>query len=180
MVGPVKREYLRKLAAKKGGSPKATNFLNMKRRVIMKTAQGKYIVRTNKGVSYNPKAKFYKNPAGSTVATKYVKNLTNIPSPIRPKFNRRERKNAGAARGKYAPRAGGVRVLPVKRRAYITELEEGHPAKRGRGRPRKVRSPRPGPVARHHAAVLARKRRLAEKRAFSPMMGKNLLKMMKM
>jgi len=114
----------------------ATNFLNFKRRVIYRTAQGKYVVKTEKGVAYKPKAKFYKNPAGSTVSTKYVKN--KVPSPIRPKFDRKERENAGKARGKYKPRAGGVRVLPVKRRPFIVELEEGFKPKRGRGRPRKV------------------------------------------
>jgi len=110
--------------------------MNFKRRVIYRTAQGKYVVKTEKGVAYNPKAKFYKNPAGSTVATKYVKN--KVPSPIRPKFNRKERENSGKARGAYKPRAGGVRVLPVKRRPFIVELEEGYKPKRPVGRPRKV------------------------------------------
>jgi hypothetical protein len=113
----------------------ATNFMNFKRRVIYRTAQGKYVVKTEKGVAYNPKAKFYKNPAGSTVSTKYVKN--KIPSPIRPKFNRKERENSGKARGKYAPRAGAVRVLPVKRKPYALELFEGYKPKRAVGRPRK-------------------------------------------
>jgi hypothetical protein len=103
----------------------------------MKTSQGKYIVRTNKGVSYNPKAKYYKNPAGSTVATKYVKNLTRIPSPIRPKFNRKERKNVGAIRGKYTARVRGVRVLPVKRSGHFSVMYEGPKPKRPVGRPRK-------------------------------------------
>ena len=114
----------------------ATNFMNFKRRVIYRTAQGKYVVKTEKGVAYNPKAKFYKNPAGSTVATKYVKN--KVPSPIRPKFNRKERENSGKARGKYAPRTGAVRVLPVKRKPYALELFEGYKPKRAVGRPRKV------------------------------------------
>jgi len=113
----------------------ATNFMNFKKRVIFKTKTGKFIVKTDKGISYNPKAKFYKNPAGSTVSTQYVKNL--IPNAIRPKFNRKERKNVGFNRLPYTRRAGGVRVLPVKRRAYITELEQGHKAKRPVGRPRK-------------------------------------------
>jgi len=113
----------------------STNFMNFKRRVIYRTAQGKYVVKTEKGVAYNPKAKFYKNPAGSTVSTKYVKN--KIPSPIRPKFNRMERSNVGKARGQYAPRAVGVRVHHVMRRAYIGELHEGHKPKRAVGRPRK-------------------------------------------
>lgn len=125
MNGPVKR------------NAKPTPFSNFKHRVIFKTKAGAYFVKTTKGIAYKPKAKFYKNPAGSTVSTKYVKNLTHIPTPIRPKFDRKERKNAGYNRLPYAKRTRGVRVLPIKRKAYITELEEGHKAKRGRGRPRK-------------------------------------------
>ena len=97
-------------------SPKPTSFMNVKRRVIYTTASGKYIVKTEAGVKYAPKVKYYKNPAGSTVNVKYAHGNVAIPSPIRPKM---VRKNAGAARGKYAARAGGVRVLPVKRTAYI-------------------------------------------------------------
>ena len=117
-------------------SPRPTDFLNMKRRVIMKTAAGKYIVKTEKGVKYAPKAKYYKNPQGSTVAIKYAP-ANVIPSPIRPKFDRKERKNAGVARGKYAARPAGVRVLPIKRAAYLDKLYEGYAPKRKVGRPRK-------------------------------------------
>ena len=120
-------------------SPKPTSFMNVKRRVIYTTASGKYIVKTEKGVKYAPKAKFYKNPAGSTVNVKYAHANVTIPSPIRPKLIRKERKNAGAARGKYAARAGGVRVLPVKRKAYIGQMFEGYAPKRPVGRPRKMR-----------------------------------------
>jgi hypothetical protein len=115
----------------------ATAFSNVKRRVIMKTAAGAYIVKTDKGVKYRPKAKYYKNPAGSTVNVKYVHGNVEIPSPIRPKLIRKERKNAGAARGKYAARPAGVRVLPVKRAAYLNKLYEGYAPKRPVGRPRK-------------------------------------------
>ena len=94
-------------------SPKATSFMNVKRRVIYTTASGKYIVKTDKGVKYAPKVKYYKNPAGSTVNVKYAHGNVAIPSPIRPKMVRKMRKNAGAARGKYAARAGGVRVSPM-------------------------------------------------------------------
>jgi hypothetical protein len=115
----------------------ATAFSNVKRRVIYKTAAGAYIVKTDKGVKYRPKAKYYKNPAGSTVNVKYVHGNVEIPSPIRPKLIRKERKNAGAARGKYAARPAGVRVLPVKRAAYLNKLYEGYAPKRPVGRPRK-------------------------------------------
>jgi len=126
-------------------SPKPTYFMNVKRRVIYTTASGKYIVKTDKGVKYAPKAKFYKNPAGSTVNVKYAHANVAIPSPIRPKLIRKMRKNAGAARGKYAARAGGVRVLPVKRTAYIGKMFEGYSPKRPVGRPRKMRLVSPGP-----------------------------------
>lgn len=121
-------------------SPKPTSYMNVKRRVIYKTASGKYIVKTVKGVKYAPKAKYYKNPAGSTVNVKYAHGNVEIPSPIRPKMVRKVRKNAGDARGKYAARAGGVRVLPVKRAAYMAQMYEGYAPKRPVGRPRKVMS----------------------------------------
>ena len=115
-----------------------TGFLNTKRRVILMTGQGKYISKTSKGGAvYNPKAKFHKSPGGTERSTKYLKNLMDIPQAIRPKFDRKERSNILKQRGPYKPRVRGVRVLPVKRAAYITEMFEGHPAKRGPGRPRK-------------------------------------------
>jgi len=115
-----------------------TGFLNTKRRVIYRTATGKYAAKSEKGaLVYNPKAKYHKSPGGTERATKYLKNTMAIPSPIRPKFNRKVRKNYGAPRAKYAPRVKGVRVLPVKRKAYITEMFEGYAPKRPVGRPRK-------------------------------------------
>jgi hypothetical protein len=140
MNGPVKRAYrialLRKGRKVPAASPQPTAFSNVKRRVIFKTAKGKYIVKTDSGVKYAPKAKYYKNPQGSTVHVKYA---PSIPSPIRPKLERKERKNAGAARGKYAARAKGVRVLPVKRAGYIGKMFEGYTPKRPVGRPRKYK-----------------------------------------
>ena len=84
-------------------SPKPTHFMNVKHRVIYKTAAGKYLVRTATGVKYAPKAKYYKNPAGSTVHIKYAHANVEIPSPIRPKLVRKVRKNKGVKRG---PRVG--------------------------------------------------------------------------
>lgn len=115
----------------------STAFSNVKRRVIYKTAKGKYVVKTEKGVKYGPKAKYYKNPAGSTVNVKYVHGNVEIPSPIRPKLVRKIRKNYGEPRGKYADRVKGVRVLPVKRAGYIGQMFEGYAPKRPVGRPRK-------------------------------------------
>jgi hypothetical protein len=114
----------------------STAFMNVKHRVIMKTAKGKYVVKTDSGIKYRPKAKYYKNPQGSTVAIKYAP-ANVVPSPIRPKLARKERKNAGVARGKYAARPAGVRVLPVKRAAHLDKLYEGYSPKRRVGRPRK-------------------------------------------
>jgi hypothetical protein len=117
-------------------SPKPTDFMNVKRRVIFKTSRGKYIVKTDKGIKYAPKAKYYRNPGGAVVHVKYAQ-ANVIPSPIRPKMVRKERKNAGEARGKYAARIPGVRVLPIKRAAYLNKLYEGYSPKRPVGRPRK-------------------------------------------
>jgi len=119
----------------RSGHAVSTGFLNTKRRNIFKSSQGKYFSRSEKGVTYNPKAKYFKSPGGTERATKYL-NM-EIPTKIRPKFERQERSNVGRKRSPYAARVKGVRVLPVKRRAYITEMFEGYPAKRGRGRPRK-------------------------------------------
>jgi hypothetical protein len=126
------------------GSPKPTSFLNVRRRVIYKTAAGKYIVKTEKGVKYAPKVKYYKNPQGSTVNVKYAHGNVDIPSPIRPKMVRKVRKNVGAARGAYAARVPGVRVHHVKRKAYIGPMFEGYQPKRAVGRPRKMRLVSPG------------------------------------
>ena len=116
-----------------------TGFLNTKRRVILMTGSGKYVSKTAKGgVTYNPKAKYHKSPGGTERSTKYLKNLMDIPLAIRPKFDRKERSNILKKRAPYAARVRGVRVLPVKRAGYLTELFEGYPAKRGVGRPRKV------------------------------------------
>jgi hypothetical protein len=114
-----------------------TGFLNVKRRTIFRTKAGKFVVRTEKGLTYNPKAKYHKSPGGTERATKYLKNMMAIPSPIRPKFERKERKNKGYNRIPYKPRVKGVRVLPVKRKAFITEMFEGYAPKRPVGRPRK-------------------------------------------
>jgi hypothetical protein len=133
------------------------------------TGTNRYVAKSEKGtLVYNPKVRYVKSPGGSERLLSNTK--ARPPSKIRPKEGRRMRINRGMKRGVRAgPHAGN-----------LTRLFGSPMSPKKRGRPRKVRSPRPGPVARHHAAVLARKRRLAEKRAFSPMMGKNLLKMMKM
>ena len=108
----------------------STIFFNAKRRVIMVTNRGKFIA----GSTYNPKAKFFRNPGGAVVSTRYA-NLTTIPTAIRPKIARKTRSNVGKPRGDYSPRKGGVVVRHVKRKAYIGEMMEGYVKP-----PRKVRS----------------------------------------
>jgi hypothetical protein len=118
-------------------SPTNTGFLNTKKRVIFRSEAGKYFSRTAKGTAtYNPKAKYHKSPGGTERATKYVKNLLSIPSPIRPKFDRKERANVGAKRAPYAARKGGM-VVRLKRKGYLEQLFSPK-AKRPVGRPRKA------------------------------------------
>ena len=117
-------------------SPVNSGFLNSKRRVIFRSTAGKFFVRTDKGVAYNPKAKLHKSPGGTERATKYVKNLMDIPTPIRPKFNRKERANVGGKRMPYAPRAGGM-VVRIKRNPYLGQLFSPK-APRPVGRPKKA------------------------------------------
>jgi hypothetical protein len=180
MNGPVKRAYRARVGRKvPAASPKATNFMNVKRRVIMKTAQGKFVVKTDKGIKYAPKAKYYKNPQGSTVNVKYAHANVVIPSPIRPKLIRKMRKNAGAARGKYAARVPGVRVHHVKRKAYIGPMFEGYAPKRPVGRPRKLRLVSPGGnmgLAALFGAKAVRKVRKNKGAKRGPRVGKKILR----
>ena len=111
-------------------APIPTNFMNAKRRVIHITNRGKYIA----GSTYNPKAKFYRNPGGAVVSTRYA-NLSTIPQAIRPKIDRKTRSNYGEPRAPYRAREGGVVVRHVKRKAYIGAMMEGYVKA-----PRKVRS----------------------------------------
>jgi hypothetical protein len=101
--------------------PTSTIFFNAKRRVIMITNRGKFIA----GSTYNPKAKFFRNPGGAVVSTRYA-NLTTIPLAIRPKIDRNTRANKGRARGKYAARVGGMAVTHIKRKAHIGNMMEGY------------------------------------------------------
>ena len=102
-------------------SPKSTNFMNVKRRVIMKTAAGKYVVKTDKGLKYAPKAKYYRNPAGSTVNVKYAHANVVVPSPIRPKLIRKAPKRpVGRPRKMVAwnlpnPMGAGMRKMRINK-----------------------------------------------------------------
>ena len=102
--------------------PKApTKFMNKKHRVIMMTAEGKYIVKTDKGTAYNPKAAYVKSPGGT------VRTLSNsgarVPTAIRPKAVRKVRSNRRVAR----PHVQGMGLARMFR------------TPKPRGRPRKVR-----------------------------------------
>ena len=101
--------------------PTSTIFFNAKRRVIMITNRGKFIA----GSTYNPKAKFFRNPGGAVVSTRYA-NLNSIPLAIRPKIDRNTRANKGKTRGKYAARVGGMAVTHIKRRGHIGNMLEGY------------------------------------------------------
>jgi hypothetical protein len=101
--------------------PKApTKFMNKKRRVIMMTAEGKYLVKTDKGTAYNPKAAYVKSPGGT------VRTLSNsgarVPTAIRPKAVRKVRSNRRVAR----PHVQGMGLARMFR------------TPKPRGRPRKV------------------------------------------
>ena len=103
-------------------APIPTDFMNAKRRVIHITNRGKYIA----GSTYNPKAKFYRNPDGAVVSTRYA-NLTTIPQAIRPKIARKTRSNKGTKRGpRKAKAAAGSPAaarnqLAVKLQRYLNK-----------------------------------------------------------
>ena len=107
--------------------PKAPpKFMNKKHRVIMMTAEGKYVVKTDKGMAYNPKAAYVKSPGGT------MRTLQNsgarVPTAIRPKATRKVRKNRGKARSTYrgaavlrlAPRHGPVRRVGRPRKHMVS------------------------------------------------------------
>jgi hypothetical protein len=134
--------------------------MNAKRRVIHITNRGKYIA----GSTYNPKAKFYRNPGGAVVSTRYA-NLTTIPQAIRPKIDRKARSNAGLTRGKYAAREGGVVVRHVKRKAYIGAMMEGYvkPPRKVRSNKGVKRGPRKAKAASASTSPAAARNQLAVK-----------------
>jgi hypothetical protein len=101
-----------------------TKFLNSKRRRIMMTANGKYIVKAAKGTVYAPKARYVTSPGGTERSI--GNSSVRVPTAIRPKVVRKVRANRGKARGAYAGvKAGALGALFSPKKA------------RGRGRPRK-------------------------------------------
>jgi hypothetical protein len=122
----------------------ATKFMNKKHRVIMMTAEGKYLVKTDKGTAYNPKAAYVKSPGG-TVRT-LANSSARVPTAIRPKAVRKVRKNKGGMRlksGQVYRRAIGPR-RPIGRprkvmgspmfnlpNPYLRKVRKNKGAKRG-------------------------------------------------
>jgi len=94
--------------------PTSTIFFNAKRRVIMVTNRGKYIA----GSTYNPKAKFFRNPDGAVVSTRHA-NLTTIPAAIRPKIARKVRSNKGVKRGPRKTGSPARNQLAVRLQRYL-------------------------------------------------------------
>lgn len=135
--------------------PKApTKFLNSKRRRIMMTANGKYIVKAAKGTVYAPKAKYVTSPGGTerSVANSSVR----VPTAIRAKAARKVRKDKGGMRRKegqvYRKAIGPMRPVgrPRKMRASpmgnfgIAALFGGKPVRKTRANAGAKRGPRVG------------------------------------
>jgi hypothetical protein len=97
----------------------ATKFMNKKHRVIMMTAEGKYLVKTDKGTAYNPKAAYVKSPGGTV--RRLANSSARVPTAIRPKAVRKVRSNRRVAR----PHVQGMGLA----RLYRTPKPLGRPRK---------------------------------------------------
>lgn len=91
--------------------PTSTNFANSKKRVIMMGPKGGTFVKTTKGKSYSPVAKFVKTPAGTM---RKLKSTNKVPKGVKvAKTVRRVRKNKGQPRKLYKTRKNkGVKRGP--------------------------------------------------------------------
>ena len=132
---------------------KPTRFLNSKRRVIYETAEGKFVVKSEKGTTYNPKAAFVKSPAGTE--RKLANTKARPPMAIRPKATRQRRIDTGVKRG---PRAGvhagnlaRLFATPMMKKSPMWNLPNPHLR-----RVRKNKGMKRGPRAGVHAGNLAR------------------------
>lgn len=128
------------MARGRPAAPKApTKFMNKKHRVIMMTADGKYVVKTDKGMAYNPKAAYVKSPGGT------VRTLQNsgarVPTAIRPKATRKVRKDKHKKRGVRAGvHAGNLARLYASPKASTSLIGlAGMRIMKRRGRPMKAR-----------------------------------------
>jgi hypothetical protein len=139
--------------------------MNKKRRVIMMTADGKYVVKTDKGMAYNPKAAYVKSPGGT------VRTLTNsgarVPTAIRPKATRKVRRNKGAKRGVRAGvHAGNLARLYASPKASMSPIGlAGMKIMKRRGRPARAETipPHIHPTRRHWARIDAMLRSMTPK-----------------
>ena len=127
------------MARGRPAGPKApTKFMNKKHRVIMMTANGKYVVKTDKGMAYNPKAAYVKSPGG-TVRTLHNSGA-RVPTAIRPKATRKVRKDKHKKRGVRAGvHAGNLARLYASPKASMSPIGlAGMKIMMRRGRPAKV------------------------------------------
>jgi hypothetical protein len=146
-----------------------TKFLNSKRRVIYRTAEGKYFAKSEKGTMvYKPKARFVKSPGGTE---RMVSNSNaHVPTAIRPKAKtaRKVRSNSGKARGPRAGvKAGMLTAMfsPKPRRAVGRPRKHMVSPMAAYGLPGLFKSPGMGPVQRRYKGVMARKLKMQRKRA---------------
>ena len=144
-----------------------TKFLNSKRRVIYRTAEGKYFAKSEKGAMvYKPKARFVKSPGGTERVVSNSKAF--VPTAIRPKAVRKVRANSGKARG---PRAYKTGMLQTYARAIGPKRPAGRPRKHmvspgaNMGLAKLFKSVGMGPVQRRYKGAMARKLKLRRKRA---------------
>jgi hypothetical protein len=143
-----------------------TKFLNSKRRVIYRTANGKYLAKSEKGTMiYKPKARFVKSPGGTERVVSNSKAY--VPTAIRRKATaaRKPRSNRGKARA--GVKAGALKAMfsPKPRRAVGRPRKHLVSPMAAYGLPGLFKSPMLGPVQRRHVAVMARKERAAAKKA---------------
>jgi hypothetical protein len=120
----------------------ATNFFNSKKRVIYVSAKGKYFVMGDKGTQYSPKAAYSRNSNGNP---KSLANFSgNVPNAIKPKVGRtraigprRQRKNAGVARGpRPVSNAAALKALFAEPKGYSRRPRKNKGVKRGPRGPR--------------------------------------------
>jgi len=144
-----------------------TKFLNSKRRVIYRTAEGKYFAKSEKGAMvYKPKARFVKSPGGTERVVSNSKAF--VPTAIRPKAVRKVRANSGKARGARAGvKAGALMALfsPKPKRAVGRPRKHMVSPMAAYGLPGLFKSPGMGPVQRRYKGAMARKLKLRRKRA---------------
>ena len=93
-------------------------FANSKKRIIQTSDKGKMFIQGASGRQYNPKAAFKVMTNGSMVKLS-ANNTKNIPSPIRPRMDKKPRVNKGVSRG---PREGSLlRMMNTESRKMVAK-----------------------------------------------------------